>query len=112
MVGKMREYRSSVIPDAMIFDLDGTLIDSMEAYLRIMEITFEEIGVAPVSRERILGAVVDGGFNWKDVLPAGDADQRGTLIEKAWEVIDVLYPRIFRDYVSLFPGVGEIVKDL
>ncbi|MBW1997993.1 MAG: HAD family hydrolase [Deltaproteobacteria bacterium] len=111
MASDMNEDRKNSL-EAILFDLDGTLIDSIEAYFRIMEITIEEIGVAPVSREKILGAVLDGDFNWKDVLPAGDASQRRALIEKAWNVINALYPRIFRDHVSLFPGVGEVVKDL
>ena len=38
---------------AVLFDLDGTLIDSAPIYYQIIDIVFEKLGVPPVSRETI-----------------------------------------------------------
>ncbi|MBW2029652.1 MAG: HAD family hydrolase [Deltaproteobacteria bacterium] len=108
----MGKCGKGAIPDAVLFDLDGTLIDSTEAYFMIMEIAFQRIGVPPVSRKRILNAVVDGAFLWDEVLPATDQEEKDALITKAWGIIREIYPQIFRDQAGLFPGAGDILKDL
>ena len=50
--------------EAVIFDLDGTLIDSMNVYYSIMRIVFEELDFPPISREEMWGAVKENGFRW------------------------------------------------
>lgn len=112
MGSSMGRCGREAIPDAILFDLDGTLIDSTEAYFMIMEIAFQRIGVPPVSRKRILNAVVDGAFLWDEVLPATDPREKDALITKAWGIIREIYPRIFQDQVDLFPGVVDVLKDL
>ena len=49
--------------DAVVFDLDGTLIDSVPIYYEIIDIVFAEIGVPAVSRETLQDAMDDGEFD-------------------------------------------------
>jgi beta-phosphoglucomutase-like phosphatase (HAD superfamily) len=57
--------------DAVMFDLDGTLIDSVPIYYQIIDIVFAEIGVPAVSRETLQEAMDDGdGFQGN--LAGGD----------------------------------------
>ena len=48
---------------AVMFDLDGTLIDSVPIYYEIIDIVFAELGVPAVSRENLLEAMDDGEFD-------------------------------------------------
>jgi beta-phosphoglucomutase-like phosphatase (HAD superfamily) len=45
--------------DAVMFDLDGTLIDSVPIYYEIIDIVFAELGVPMVSRKALLEAMDD-----------------------------------------------------
>lgn len=39
-----------LVLDAVVFDLDGTLIDSTDVYIRILNTAFERIGLPEISR--------------------------------------------------------------
>ena len=47
---------------AVMFDLDGTLIDSVPIYYEIIDIVFAELGVPPVSRKTLQEAMDDARF--------------------------------------------------
>ena len=97
---------------AVAFDLDGTLINSMDAYIRILKTAFKEIGLKEDARQMVLSAMRKGGFDWNRLFPAyGDA-QRQTMVEKARAVIIGVYSRTFRREVKLIPGAAGILEDI
>jgi len=105
-----REMWSSL--GAIAFDLDGTLINSMDAYTRILETAFKEIGLKEDARQIVLSAMRAGGFDWNRLFPAyGDA-QRQTMVEKARAVITGVYSRTFRKEVKLIPGAARVLTDI
>lgn len=98
--------------DAVIFDLDGTLIDSIEIYLQILETALKQVNAPPVSKQRIIQAVDSGDFDWEMVLPDGPKDQKDVTINKITRIIEEIYPDLFRKYVVLIPGAAEVLKEL
>ena len=81
--------------DAVAFDLDGTLIDSIGIYYKIIDFVFEKLKLPPVPREIILEAVKDGDFDWDCVLPEHMKDRKDELIANALEIIYDIYPQMF-----------------
>ena len=49
---------------AVLFDLDGTLIDSIGVYYTIVSATLEELGMPNVTMEAVNDATENGGFDW------------------------------------------------
>jgi HAD superfamily hydrolase (TIGR01509 family) len=98
--------------DGVMFDLNGTLIDSVEVYYRIVEVALEQMGMPPVPRRRILEAAQDGEFDWHQVLPPDTMGSRKALVRKGWQVVADVYPDMFRNGVELVPGTVEIVNRL
>ena len=96
----------------LIFDLDGTLIDSVGIYYVMMETVFEKLHWPRVSRGVMRNAIKDGGFDWDLVLPAGTGRTAEELIASAREVIREMYPRVFEDDVALVPGAEPLIKGL
>ncbi len=101
---------SKIDVDAVLFDLDGTLIDSVESYYRIVEIAFEKLGFPPVSRRKIFKAARHDPFDWSQILP----DIPGKTFEKTsrevWTLIEKIYPKVFLKNVHPFPFTGSILK--
>jgi phosphoglycolate phosphatase-like HAD superfamily hydrolase len=85
-----------LVLDAVDFDLDGTLSDSTDVYIRILNTAFERIGLPEVSRNVALVAIRESGFNWNKVLPEYLGEQRDKMVPKAMEVIREIYPRMLR----------------
>ncbi len=81
--------------DAVMFDLDGTLIDSVPIYYEIIDIVFTELGVPKVSRKALLEAMDDGEFDWARVLPENMKSRKVELAEKARGIIDEIARRCF-----------------
>ena len=98
--------------ESLIFDLDGTLIDSVEVYYLMMESVFERLHWPRVSRKAMRKAVGDDGFDWGLVLPAGSGRSEQELIAEAREVIRDLYPRVFEDRVNVVPGADHLLRML
>jgi HAD superfamily hydrolase (TIGR01509 family) len=98
--------------EGLIFDLDGTLIDSVGTYYIMMESVFERLHWPRVSREVMRKAIKDGGFDWDLVLPSGAGRTTEELIASAREVIREMYPRVFEDDVDLVPGAEPLLKKL
>jgi len=98
--------------DAVMFDLDGTLIDSVPIYYEIIDIVFAELEVPAVSRETLLEAMDDGDFNWDFVLPDHMKKRKNELSEKARVIIDEIAPAMFHNQVKLIPGTEVIFKEI
>jgi HAD superfamily hydrolase (TIGR01509 family) len=98
--------------ESLIFDLDGTLIDSVAMYYVMMETVFEKLHWPRVPREVMRNAIKDGGFDWDLVLPTGTARTTEELIASAREVIKEMYPRVFEEEVGLVPGTEPLLKKL
>jgi HAD superfamily hydrolase (TIGR01509 family) len=98
--------------EGLIFDLDGTLIDSVGTYYIMMESAFERLHWPRVSREVMRKAIKDGGFDWDLVLPSGTGATTEDLIASARDVIREMYPRVFEDDVDLVPGAEHLLRKL
>ena len=98
--------------DAVMFDLDGTLIDSVPTYYEIIDIVFAELGVPAVSRKMLLRAMDDGDFDWDCVLPEHMKSRKVELTEKARKIIDEIAPQMFRKQVQLIPGAEVIFSEM
>jgi HAD superfamily hydrolase (TIGR01509 family) len=104
--------RNRIRAEAVMFDLDGTLIDSIEVYYRIIEVVLDRLGVPPVPRETILDAAAKGDFDWKRVLPADSGGRRDELMQTGWRLVQEVYPEMFKERVALVPGAAEALREL
>ncbi len=99
--------------EAVIFDLDGTLIDSTDAYFRLVEMTLDHLGLPSVERERILLASDNGDFDWTILLPSDLSHEETLVIKKeAWARVRAIYPAVFEETVRLFPGAVDVIQGI
>jgi len=96
--------------EAVLLDLDGTLIDSAPIYYQIVDIVFEKLGMPPVSRETLQEAMDDGDFDWDFVLPDPMKPRKEELIAEARKIIDDIAPPMFQKQIKLIPGAADILK--
>ncbi len=97
---------------AVIFDLDGTLIDSAPIYYAIIDVIFDRLGIPPVPKSILSEAMKNGEFEWDLVLPDEMKNRKEQLVEKARGIIDEIAPSMFHDQVKLIPGTAEVLKEI
>lgn len=93
----------------VVFDLDGTLTDSIEIYYEVLEEICTRVGIR-VTREEVLAPLAEGIQFWDQVLPM-DVPDREETIRKFRE----LAAKAFRDALDLVrpvPGVEEVLEAL
>lgn len=95
---------------AVIFDLDGTLIDSIGIYFMIVENALDRLNLPSVSRARILAAAESEHFNWDLILPEELMKRKTEIIDRAWKTIDEIAPPLFEKNVKLIPNADRILK--
>jgi HAD superfamily hydrolase (TIGR01549 family) len=98
----MSHKREKLKVAAVIFDLDGTLIDSIDIYFSIVEKALERLNLPGVSRSQILAAAESEDFKWELVLP------QDVLSRKEKEIA----PQMFADKLEIIQGVEGIVENL
>ncbi len=98
--------------EAVMFDLDGTLIDSVPVYFRIAAAMLEEVGLPPASREAVAAMLKTGLAGFHHLIPEEMSDRREELIEACLEAGRRISERLYTESVVLIPGTGELLRRL
>jgi HAD superfamily hydrolase (TIGR01549 family) len=108
----MAHEKKKLKVDAVIFDLDGTLIDSIDIYFAIVENALQKLHMPAVSRGQILAAAESEDFKWELVLPQEVLNDKQTIIDEVWTVINEIAPQMFADNLDLIRGADHTIKDM
>lgn len=93
---------------ALLFDIDGTLIDTFEAIHTSMNLAMEEVGVGPLRRDELrplIGTTVASQL-------AALRGMSGPVVETIHEAYYRNFADLVRDGVKLYPGVRETLDVL
>lgn len=97
-------------PRAFIFDLDGTVLDTMPDLVTITNATLAELGLPQHTFEEIRSYIGKGSrVLMKSAMPASTTDE---AIDEAVELWKKLYPRYGFDRTAPFPHMPEALAQL
>jgi HAD superfamily hydrolase (TIGR01509 family) len=98
--------------EAVLFDLDGTLIDSVPAYTKMLEIIVSRLNLNPATKEVVAELMKGGLAAWEVLIPEEMKDRKEALREQIMEVGMEAGRDIFLNEVRLIPGSTEIFSQL
>ena len=96
--------------ELLVFDLDGTLVDSELDLANSVNATLEKIGRKPLSVERIASYIGQGVVVL--ITRALGADSTPELVERATEIFLEYYRQHMLDNTATYPGVREALAEL
>ena len=95
--------------EGIVFDVDGTLTDSIEAYYEGFRKVTAKIGIQ-IKREDIFEPMATGSLIWDRVFPENIAN-RDEKIQQCMELIPQIYREVFKS-VQPFPGLESVLMKL
>lgn len=96
---------------AIIFDLDGTLVDSAEDLRAAINVVFAEIGLRPIARAEINAMIGDGVAKLVEralAAAGGDPDRKNRLVERFLELYEANPAVQTRCYPSVLETLDEL----
>lgn len=97
---------------AVIFDLDGTLLDTKEIFFLVVETAFERLGLPCVPRQVLVEAAAEGDFDWDMILPDDSSGNRREILALIRAAIDEISPPLFEKRNCLIAGAEELLVTL
>lgn len=97
---------------AVMFDLDGTLIDSVPAYFRLMESILGSVGLPPAPKPAVADFMTQGLPAFEKMIPLEMHDRKDELIEKCLTLGRKKLRNMLQDEVDLIPGVEGLFSVL
>ena len=97
---------------ACIFDLDGTLTNTLESMTYSVNLTLEEMGLSKITKEQCRLFVGNGArvLMEKSLKAAGDTD--ASRIEEGMEIYGRIFDRNCTYHVTPYEGIPEMLKAL
>lgn len=95
----------------VLFDLDGTLINSVDAYYNVVLTTFRQVGLPPVEKGRVLEVMRFMKDPWESLVPEERPD-RQELLEKCKRIGREIFYQVFSEEVTLIDGSLRVVREL
>jgi len=93
----------------IIFDLDGTLVDTLDDITESINVLFEQQNIARVSRDRVRALI---GWGLKNLLlKASGIDDAGRVLQLV-EGYRSVYSRRMLNHIRIYPGVPEMLDQL
>ena len=99
-----------LVVDAVIFDLDGTLIDSAEIYFKIVEEACARLSLPVPPRKTILEIARSTKADFRKILPDKIANWKDDLLDQVMHIMGEIFPKAFRDNVKLISGVPSLIQ--
>ncbi len=107
-----KEVAKALRLELLIFDLDGTLVDSMEDIVRSANFTLRRLGLRELPRDTIRSFVGDGIRNLVKRCMAHQTEVRADLLEGAMDIYFRFYDAHCTDHTHVYPGVRETLEQL
>lgn len=97
---------------ACIFDLDGTLTNTLESMTYSVNLTLEEMGLSKITKDQCRLFVGNGArvLTEKSLKAAGDTD--ASRIEEGMEIYGRIFDRNCTYHVTPYEGIPEMLKAL
>ena len=96
--------------DLLIFDLDGTLVDTKLDLAQAVNTTRSHMGMGPLENERVYSYVGNGAPSLIRLALGNQASE--AEVEEALEFFLEYYREHYLDYTTLYPGVKESLDRL
>jgi HAD superfamily hydrolase (TIGR01509 family) len=93
---------------SMIFDLDGTLIDSVPAYFGLTEAILARIGLPPAPKQAITKVMVEGMAAVEEMIPSEMMHRKNELIETFIVEGRKELRHLFLNEIEPIPGIEEL----
>ncbi|NOX35969.1 MAG: HAD-IA family hydrolase [Calditrichaeota bacterium] len=93
--------------DLLIFDLDGTLVDSMTDIVRSANFTLQQLGWPPLPAATIQSYVGDGIRRLVQRCLAHYTEVTPEMLERALDIYFQFYDQHCTDHAQVYPGVME-----
>lgn len=95
--------------EGIVFDVDGTLTDSVEMYYEVFYEATARFGIH-VNREDVLGPMATGSHIWDQAIPR-DIPDREDKIKQIAKVVSDIFPKKF-EHVQPFPEAEDVLREL
>lgn len=93
---------------AVLFDLDGTLIDSVPAYFQLMAELLETVGLPPVPNTLVAEFMTTGLSVLEKMIPPEMAHRKNELIRQCITLGGHMSKEMFLNRIRLIPGVEQL----
>ena len=94
----------------LLFDLDGTLLDTLEDLYLGANGALKELGLPPRTRQEVRAFVGNGARRLMELSLPGLPTDPG--VDQALEAFQRIYGRICREHTAPYPGVLEALQQL
>lgn len=96
---------------AVLFDVDGTLVDSVEAYRVVAEYAAAPYGI-PITDDVVRHALNTNHPNFWDLVVPANRPNRAELIGEIKKEAFRRWPEVLRQYGRLIPGLSQALEVL